>query len=525
MDLPNHPTLSAALKIIATGIALPPDKITSQQLNVQLNKPAGYVERRSGICWRYFASNDASQAELAAEALHNALAAAALKPSDIDLLICASAIAVQALPCSAIHILKAAAMPAGVAGFDINSSCVSFISALEVAAGLLNCGAYRRIAIVSADIASRGIDWDHEESSLIFGDGAACAIVERGDGRSGIIASLIEMYPEGNELCEIRAGGTRRNPRSGISDSDFLFHMQGKPLFTLLAWDFGFYWLHRWHHEMRPLWAVHVVHHQGEHYNLSLGVRNSWYSSLTSIPFFMLLAMLGVPLQVFLAVSIIHYSWQFFNHNALTPKLGWLEKVLITPSHHRVHHLNEKQYADTNYGGTFLLWDKLFGSWSAGPDHDVAYGVKNSRLSCNPMRESNLPFLRLMGFRSFGKAIERRYQSSPWAVGAGVILLFMLVLGYIQQYGYGIEFITSEQAVLFVLLVAGSVALGGMSDGQRWGMILWCSVTLSLLYFILYRCSWSTLLWKGLAGILLAHCVLFVIGVGRKSLRKRYEPV
>lgn len=125
-------------------------------------------------------------------------------------------------------------MPVGVAGFDINSSCVSFISALEVAAGLLNCGAYRRIAIVSADIASRGIDWDHEESSLIFGDGAACAIVERGDGRSGIIASLIEMYPEGSELCEIRAGGTRRNPRSGVSDSDFLFICRGNRCFVLL---------------------------------------------------------------------------------------------------------------------------------------------------------------------------------------------------------------------------------------------------------------------------------------------------
>ncbi|SYS12580.1 Uncharacterised protein [Klebsiella pneumoniae] len=130
-----------------------------------------------------------------------------------------------------------------------------------------------------------------------------------------------------------------------------------------------------------------------------------------------------------------------------------------------------------------------------------------------------------MGFCSFGKAIEGRYQSSTWAVGAGVILLFMLVLGYIQQYGYGIEFITSEQAVLFVLLAAGSVALGGMSDGQHWGMILWCSVTLSLLYFIVYMCSWSTLLWKGLVGILLAHCLLFVIGVGRKSLRKQYESV
>lgn len=75
-------------------------------------------------------------------------------------------------------------------------------------------------------------------SSLIFGDGAACAIVERGDGRSGILASLVEMYPTGSELCEIRAGGTRCNPRSGMDNDDFLFHMQGrgcsdKPLVSL----------------------------------------------------------------------------------------------------------------------------------------------------------------------------------------------------------------------------------------------------------------------------------------------------
>lgn len=85
--------------------------------------------------------------------------------------------------------------------------------------------------VTSADLASRGIDWNHEESSLIFGDGAACAIVERGNGRSGIVASLIEMYPDGSELCEIRAGGTRCNPRAGMAENDFLFHMQGYPLF------------------------------------------------------------------------------------------------------------------------------------------------------------------------------------------------------------------------------------------------------------------------------------------------------
>lgn len=231
MEYLTDPGAPLALKIIATGIAVPPARITSSMLDTRLGKPAGYVQKRSGIVWRYHATDDASQAELAAQALHNALNAGSLSPSSVDLLICASAIAVQALPCSATHILKAASMPAGMAGFDINSSCVSFISALEVAAGLLNTGIYRRIAIVSADIASRGIDWAHEESSLIFGDGAACAIVERGDGSSGILASLIEMYPQGSELCEIRAGGTRRNPRAGMNDSDFLFHMQGKPLF------------------------------------------------------------------------------------------------------------------------------------------------------------------------------------------------------------------------------------------------------------------------------------------------------
>ncbi|POP47280.1 3-oxoacyl-ACP synthase [Superficieibacter electus] len=231
MEYLTDPGAPLALKIIATGIAVPPARITSSMLDTRLGKPAGYVQKRSGIVWRYHATDDASQAELAAQALHNALNAGSLSPSSVNLLICASAIAVQALPCSATHILKAASMPAGMAGFDINSSCVSFISAMEVAAGLLNTGIYRRIAIVSADIASRGIDWAHEESSLIFGDGAACAIVERGDGSSGILASLIEMYPQGSELCEIRAGGTRRNPRAGMNDSDFLFHMQGKPLF------------------------------------------------------------------------------------------------------------------------------------------------------------------------------------------------------------------------------------------------------------------------------------------------------
>ncbi|WP_025121580.1 MULTISPECIES: 3-oxoacyl-[acyl-carrier-protein] synthase III C-terminal domain-containing protein [unclassified Serratia (in: enterobacteria)] len=229
IDNLSHPVLP--LKIIATGAALPPGCIESAALDRQLNKPAGYVEKRSGIIHRFHASHQASQAALAVAALDDALTRHAIPRDSIDLLISASAISVQALPFSAAHILKIAGLAPGIAGFDINTSCVSFITALQVAAGLLNTGVYRRIAIVSADIASRGIDWKDEESSLIFGDGAACAIVERGDGRSGILSYLMETYPEGSDLCEIRAGGTRRNPRAGMDDSDFLFHMQGKQLF------------------------------------------------------------------------------------------------------------------------------------------------------------------------------------------------------------------------------------------------------------------------------------------------------
>ncbi|WP_426144012.1 3-oxoacyl-[acyl-carrier-protein] synthase III C-terminal domain-containing protein [Pseudomonas sp. DWP3-1-2] len=223
------------LKIIATGVALPPGRVDSSALDTLLNKPAGYVEKRSGVLHRFHATTEASQAELASQALKDALARQHLPADSIDLLISASAVPMQALPCTAALILKVSGLPSGTPGFDINCSCVSFITALQVAAGLLNTGIYRRIAIVSADLVSRGIDWDDEESSLIFGDGAACAIVERGDGSSGILSSLVETYPEGSDLCEIQAGGTRRNPRAGISDRDFLFHMKGKQLFRQAA--------------------------------------------------------------------------------------------------------------------------------------------------------------------------------------------------------------------------------------------------------------------------------------------------
>ncbi|QLK63252.1 ketoacyl-ACP synthase III [Enterobacteriaceae bacterium Kacie_13] len=216
--------------------------MTSAELDIRLGKSAGYVEQRSGVEHRFHGDDRASQVVLAVEAITDALLRGNIPADSVDLLIFASAIPVQALPYSAAHVLKASPLREGISTFDINASCVSFISALQVAAGLLNTGAYRRIAIVSAELASRGINWAHEESSIILGDGAACAIVEKGDGRSGILSCLMETYPAGIDLCHIRAGGTRRNPRAGIDDNDFLFHMDGKRLFRLAASLIEGYW-------------------------------------------------------------------------------------------------------------------------------------------------------------------------------------------------------------------------------------------------------------------------------------------
>ncbi|MDR2875200.1 MAG: hypothetical protein LBV44_04660 [Methylobacillus sp.] len=221
------------IAIIATGKALPAIKLTSTELDARFKKPAGWAQKHSGIEYRHHARADERQSTLAAQALRDALDRGNVNPDSIDLLLSASGVQEQALPCTAALVLGQAGLRPGTPGFDINATCLGFLAALRVAASLLNTSSYRRIAIVASDLASRGIDWDDTESSLIFGDGAAAAIVERGDGARGIEGYRLNTWPEGATYCEIRAGGTRRTPRTGAEPSDFLFHMEGRRVLRL----------------------------------------------------------------------------------------------------------------------------------------------------------------------------------------------------------------------------------------------------------------------------------------------------
>ena len=152
-----------------------------------------------------------------------------------------------------------------------------------------------------------------------------------------------------------------------------------------LADDVAYYWFHRLHHEMRVLWASHVVHHSSQFYNFSTALRQSW-TPMTSLPFWLPLALLGFPPWMILLQQAISLIYQFFLHTERVDRL-WrpIEWVFNTPSHHRVHHASNAGYLDRNYAGILIVWDRLFGSFQAEGERPV-YGLTKNISTYNPVR-------------------------------------------------------------------------------------------------------------------------------------------
>jgi alkylglycerol monooxygenase len=152
--------------------------------------------------------------------------------------------------------------------------------------------------------------------------------------------------------------------------------------------DFYGYWTHRWAHQINIFWNKHAIHHSSEEFNLSCALRQS-ISSFVNLFTFLLLpaAILGVPAMVISIVLPLHLFLQFWYHTRHIGKLGILEKVIVTPSHHRVHHAINKEYLDKNHGQIFIFWDKWFGTFqeelAAVPP---VYGITRPAQTWNPIK-------------------------------------------------------------------------------------------------------------------------------------------
>ncbi len=138
--------------------------------------------------------------------------------------------------------------------------------------------------------------------------------------------------------------------------------------------DLVWYWYHRAGHKVNLFWSVHVVHHQSPDFNFTVSARITVLQAAGRCFFWSILPLLGFPPEMITVLLLIHGTYPFFTHTQLIGKLGWLEYVFVTPSHHRVHHSSNPQYLDKNYGDVLIIWDKIFGSFAKEEEQPV-YGL------------------------------------------------------------------------------------------------------------------------------------------------------
>lgn len=154
----------------------------------------------------------------------------------------------------------------------------------------------------------------------------------------------------------------------------------------LILEDFAFYWLHRFDHEVRFFWAVHVTHHSSQLFNLTVGFRSSVFQPLYRFVYFIPIAFLGFRPEDIMLMYSATQIYGILIHTKYINKLGFLEYFLATPSHHRVHHGSNPRYLDKNMGMVFIFWDKWFGTFQKELDKDpVQYGLTTNLRDYHPL--------------------------------------------------------------------------------------------------------------------------------------------
>ena len=171
-------------------------------------------------------------------------------------------------------------------------------------------------------------------------------------------------------------------------------------LMTFILIDFVFYIYHRFSHRVRFLWAIHMSHHSSEEMNFAVSMRQAWLGPVSKIPFFIVLPILGLDPTIIAVAGVISTLWGVVGHTQIVGKLGPLEWILNTPSHHRVHHGANSEYIDKNYGNLLIIWDRMFGTFE--PEKaKVKYGLVNNVNTFNPIK------ITFMGWQSMMQDIQK----------------------------------------------------------------------------------------------------------------------
>lgn len=227
------------VKIAGLGWYLPQRRVTNAELEEQLGIPGDWIERATGVRERRYVSSFETATTMGTVAAHMALRDAGLEVSDIDAIIGASSTPQQAIPCTAALLQRELGAPEGMSAcFDINATCLSFLFALQTAAHLVAAHVYRSVLICSSEVASHSLNPRERESAVLFGDGAAAAVITRSQSgeESAFCHALFETHSSGADLTQILGGGTLHHPNDPETTPEMnMFHMRGPAIFRQAA--------------------------------------------------------------------------------------------------------------------------------------------------------------------------------------------------------------------------------------------------------------------------------------------------
>ncbi len=283
-----------------------------------------------------------------------------------------------------------------------------------------------------------------------------------------------------------------------------------------LATDLIWYWYHRFAHEINAFWAAHVVHHQSEDFNYTVSARITVFQAVIRSLFWAVLPLLGFPPLMTSILLLVHGIYPFFIHTQALGKWGWFEKILVTPTHHGIHHASNPEYLDKNYGDVLIIWDKLFGTFvEEDKNIKITYGLTKPLESHSFLwqhfhfiLEIMLNFYYAKGFKQkwrtlFGKPDDldpryrailerkflryRRIKETPTkamryyvSIQTGISLLVLFIVLLLEEY-----FSASSLALFSMFIIISLINCGAILDQRRWISYLEIA-RICLLLFICY---------------------------------------
>ena len=292
--------------------------------------------------------------------------------------------------------------------------------------------------------------------------------------------------------------------------------------------DFAYYWMHRASHVVNVLWAGHVVHHSSEEFNLTVALRQSSLHGLMSWLFYLPIALLGVPLSMWLVCHALNLVYQFWIHTREVNRLGPLEWVLNTPSHHRVHHGINPEYQDKNFAGTLIIWDRLFGTFEPERAPPV-YGITKPLQSWNPVLANVHQFAEIgrqikaaESLRDKLGAVFAHPRWRPAAQGPPLVPQPVSAEAYVKYEPPVPPALKRYALVQFLVVLAGSIVLlrvaGRLAPEQLFGAGFFIALSLGNIGGVLEARNWAGVSEAVRLAVLALISALGLIGSGPVGL-------